>query len=79
MAGWGIAVRKAGTYIWNKVGWKMILKIAAASGLAIVGIREYNEAKGYFEEKKDALTSLTYAAGAGVGVLLLIAIAAGRR
>lgn len=78
---WGIAVRKAGTYVYNKVGLKMILKIAAASGLVVVGVREWNDAKEYLEEKQDDLESLSgpLAAGAGLGILLLIGLAAGRR
>ena len=77
MAGWGVIAR-VGTWIWVRVGWKGILKIAAASGLVLVGKQAWNAAEAEYEEKKDEVQSLVgpLAAGAGILGLIVLAVAA---
>ena len=70
---WAIVAR-AGTWIWVRVGWKGVIKIATASGLILVGVDQWNNAKDYVEEKKDEVQSLVYPVAAGVGILGLIVL-----
>jgi hypothetical protein len=75
---WSVAVR-AGSWVMTRVGWKGILKIGLATGLTVTGIKAWNAAKSEYEEKKDEVQSLTYAVGAGVGILGLIVVASSFR
>jgi len=74
---WAVIAR-AGSWIWVRVGWKGVIKIAGATGLVLVGKSAWNAAEADYEEKKDEVQSLVgpLAAGAGVLGLVVLAVAA---
>ena len=74
-------LNRAGVFLMNKFGRKKLLALAAASGAIIVKRPE----GGYIEwagEKKDAIIdsgkNAIIAAGAGVGIVLLLVLMSGR-
>ena len=75
---WALVAR-AGTWIWVRVGWKGVIKIATASGLVLVGKDLWNKAEAEYDEKKDEVQSLVYPIAAGAGILGLILIASSWR
>ena len=70
---------RAGVYLMNKFGRKKLLALAAASGAVVVAAPKGGEWVG---EKKDAIIdsgkNAIIAAGAGVGIVLLLVLMSGR-
>ncbi len=70
---------RAGVYLMNKFGRKKLLALAAASGAVIVAAPKGGEWVG---EKKDEIIdsgkNAIIAAGAGVGIVLLLVLMSGR-
>ena len=70
---------RAGVYLMNKFGRKKLLALAAASGAVIVAAPKGGEWAG---EKKDEIIdsgkNAIIAAGAGIGIILVLFLMSGR-
>ncbi len=78
MVAWAF-LNRAGVFLMNKFGRKKLLGLAAASGAVVVAAPKAGEWAG---EKKDAIVdsgkNAIIAAGAGVGIVLLLVLMSGR-